>query len=231
MNRKIKITVDGATNADRQRATADREVSVNESSQHAAELNAEAEQPTASEMQAEPPAEPASDPAATPGAAVPEETAAYITALQADLEEARTRAEDAEKRLIYAQAEFQNVLRRREEQQQATQKYSNSEIIKALLPVLDNFERALKAAERARNFDALIGGVTGTHKQFLAVLEKAGLTPIVAVGKEFDPNYHEAIGHAEESDLPANTVAEEVQRGYIMHDRVLRPTLVKVSGG
>jgi molecular chaperone GrpE len=162
---------------------------------------------------------------------VPDATAAYITALQADLEEARTRAEDAEKRLVYAQAEFQNVLRRREEQYRGDQKYANSELIKLLLPVIDNFERALKAAEQARNLDALLGGVSGTHKQLLSALEKAGVTPIASLGKEFDPNYHEAIGHAEESDLAANTVAEELQRGYIMHDRVLRPALVKVAGG
>lgn len=162
---------------------------------------------------------------------VPDATAAYIIALQADLEEARTRAEDAEKRLVYAQAEFQNVLRRREEQYRGDQKYANSELIKSLLPVIDNFERALKAAEQARNLDTLLGGVSGTHKQLLAALEKAGVTPIASLGKEFDPNYHEAIGHAEESEFAANTVAEELQRGYIMHDRVLRPALVKVAGG
>jgi molecular chaperone GrpE len=162
---------------------------------------------------------------------VPKATSAYIIALQADLEEARTRADDAEKRLIYAQAEFQNVLRRREEQYRFDQKYTNSELIRSLLPVLDNFERALKAAENARSFDTLIGGVSGTHKQLMTLLEKVGVTPIDAIGKEFNPVYHEAIGQTEDSDQPANTVAEEVQRGYMMHDRVLRPTLVKVAGG
>jgi molecular chaperone GrpE len=162
---------------------------------------------------------------------VPEETAAYITALQAEMEDVRARLEDTEKRLLYAQAEFQNVLRRRDEQSRADQKYANGEIIKSLLPILDNFDRALKAAEQTRSFDALIAGVSGTLKQLLTFLEKSGVTPIEAVGKEFDPTYHEAIGHAEESDYPANTVAEVVQRGYIMHDRVLRPALVKVAGG
>lgn len=154
----------------------------------------------------------------------------YITALQAEIEELRTRAEEAEKKVLYLQAEFQTYRRRRDEEQSGLQKYANSELIKSLLPVIDNFERALKAAEQAKNFDALIGGVSGTHKQLAAALEKAGVKTIEAVGKEFDPNYHEAIGHTE-SDLPANTVAEEVQRGYILHDRVLRPSLVKVSEG
>jgi molecular chaperone GrpE len=73
--------------------------------------------------------------------------------------------------------------------------------------------------------------VNGTLKQLHAALAKAGVVPIEAEGQEFDPNFHEAIGHAEESAYPANTVAEEVQKGYLIHDRVLRPTLVKVSQG
>lgn len=157
--------------------------------------------------------------------------AAYITALQAELEEARAKADEAEKRAIYLQAEFQNFRRRKDEENVALQKFANREIIQGLLPVVDNFERALAAAEQTKNYDALIGGVSGTLRQLQTMLQKAGVTPIEAVGKEFDPNYHEAIGHTEESDAPANTVTEEVQRGYLMHDRVLRPTLVKVAQG
>ena len=156
---------------------------------------------------------------------------ATVLALQAEIEALRQRADEADKRLIYANAEFQNINRRKEEQFQATLKHANSDFIKNLLPVLDNFERALKAAEQTRNYEALVGGVNGTLKQLLSALQKAGVTPIEALGKEFDPNYHEAIGHAQSSEYPANSVAEEVQRGYLMHDRVLRPTLVRVSEG
>lgn len=155
----------------------------------------------------------------------------YITALQADLEVERLRASDLEKKLTYLQAEFQTYRRRRDDEQMGLQKYANSELIKSLLPVLDNFERALKAAEQNKNVDALIGGVSGTYKQLLTALEKVGVKPIEAEGQEFDPNYHEALGHAESDEYPANTVAEVLQRGYVMHDRVLRPALVKVSQG
>ena len=158
-------------------------------------------------------------------------TESAITALQAENEDLRTRADEAEKRFIYAQAEFQNVKRRSEEEFRKQLKYANSEFIKNLLPVLDNFERALKAADQTRNYDALIGGVNGTLKQMLSALQKAGVTPIEAVGQEFDPTYHEAIGHTETDEFPANTVAEELQKGYLMDDRVLRPTLVKVAQG
>lgn len=151
--------------------------------------------------------------------------------LQAENEELRQRAEEAERRLAYAQAEFQNISKRKDEQYQSNLKFIASDFIKNLLPVLDNFERALKAAEQAHSYEALVGGVNGTLKQLMTALQKAGVTPIDALGQEFDPNFHEAIGYAESGEYPANTVAEEVQRGYAMHDRILRPTLVKVSQG
>ena len=165
------------------------------------------------------------------GRGVDDGTSAYVTALQAELEEARAKAEEAQKQFLYLQAEFQNFRRRQKDENADLQRFANSELIRALLPIVDNFERALSAAEQTKNFDALVGGVSGTLKQLQAFLEKAGVTPIAAHGKPFDPNYHEAVGHAEDGDLPANTVAEEVQRGYLMHDRVLRPSLVKVSQG
>ncbi|GEM_PF-444130 len=150
-------------------------------------------------------------------------------ALTKKLEEAAPKLEEAQRAELYVQAEYQNYRRRSEERFMEQQKYNNAEFIKALLPVLDNFERAMTAAEQSRNFDALIGGINGTLKQLQAALQKAGVTPIEAVGKEFDPKYHEAIGNVESDEYPSNTVAEEVQRGYILHDRVLRPTLVRVT--
>ncbi len=156
-------------------------------------------------------------------------SSAYITALQAELSEAQANAEESEKRSMYLQAEFLNFKRRKEEQDKDLQKFSNREIVLGLLPVIDNFERALQAAEQTKSYEGLIGGVNGTLKQFNAFLQKAGVTPIEAVGKEFDPNYHEAIGHTDSSGLPANTFAEEVQRGYVMNDSVQLPSLVKVS--
>lgn len=156
---------------------------------------------------------------------------AYVVALQADLDDARREIEDLKRQLLYSQAEFQNFRRRKEEEQKDLARFANGELIRNLLPILDNFERALQASEQSRNFDALVGGVSGTHKQFSAFLEKSGVRPIEALGKEFDPNFHEAIGHTESDDYPANTVGEEVQRGYLLHDRVLRPALVKVVQG
>jgi molecular chaperone GrpE len=158
-------------------------------------------------------------------------TEAYITALQADLVDARREIEDLKKQVLYAQAEFQNFRRRKEDEQKDLARFANAELIKGLLPILDNFDRALQAAEQSRNFDALVGGISGTSKQLQTFLQKAGVTPIAALGTDFDPKFHEAIGHAEDTEYAPNSVAEEVQRGYLMHDRVLRPALVRVAQG
>lgn len=141
----------------------------------------------------------------------------------------KARLDDAEKRYLYLQAEFQTFRRRMEEQARTERKYATEDLIKALLPALDNFERALHAAEQTSNFEALMSGIQSTHKQLSTALEKVGLTPINAVGEEFNPHYHEAVGHAQDTGLDPNTVAEEVQKGYMFHDKVLRPTLVRVS--
>jgi molecular chaperone GrpE len=163
-----------------------------------------------------------------PAGETPLHAADLISLLQENLELTK-KLEDAQRSELYIQAEYQNYRRRSEERFTEQQKYNNAEFIKALLPVLDNFERAMAAAEQSRNFDALIGGINGTLKQLQTALQKAGVTPIEAVGKEFDPKFHEAIGNAESEEYPTNTVAEEVQRGYVLHDRVLRPTLVRVT--
>lgn len=147
------------------------------------------------------------------------------------LEDAEARAQKAEKDLLYARAEFETTRRRMEERAMENQRYATQELVKNLLPVIDNFERALKAARENSSLEALVAGVEGTERQLRMALEKAGVKTIPAAGEPFDPRVHEAIGHAEETDLPANTVAEEVQRGYTMHDRVLRPALVKVANG
>ena len=159
------------------------------------------------------------------------DTPLTVEELEAELNEADAKIESLQKDLLYLQADFQNYRRRKEDEAIAQQKYVAANLLKELLPILDNFERALQAAEQTQNFDKLIGGVQGTLKQWNACLERTGVTPIETVGKEFNPQFHEAIGYTEASDLPPNTVAEEVQRGYMIHDRILRPALVKVSQG
>ncbi len=158
----------------------------------------------------------------------PESSEAQQGAAQDELAQLLRRAEDAERALIYVQAEFQNFRRRTDEQMQADRKYAASELLKSLLPVLDNFERALRAAEQGSSMESIVAGIVSTQKLLQTSLERAGLTPIEAVGKEFNPSFHEAAGHADTEEYAPNTVAEELQRGYMLHERVLRPALVKV---
>ena len=206
MRKKIPITHNDETDADE---TADETVHGFDS-----ELRSTAEPPDAEDGANSNPTSGAQD---------------YITALQADLEDARTKAEDADKRVLYVQAEFQNYRRRKEEEFREIQRFANGELLLGVLPIVDSFERALAAAEQTRNIEALLTGLSGTLKQLQSFLQKAGVKPIDALGKEFDPKYHEAIGHTESDEYPPHTVAEEVQRGYLMQDRVLRPALVKVT--
>lgn len=138
-------------------------------------------------------------------------------------------AESYYDRLIRLQAEFENFRKRTIKEKAEFTKYANEELIKNLLPVLDNLERALTSAEQTKDFEGLSKGVEMIYKQFSEALKKAGLTEIEALNQRFDPVVHEAVARVESSDIEPNTVVEVLQKGYYFHDRVLRPALVKVA--
>ena len=153
-----------------------------------------------------------------------------------EVETLRRRIDELEKELreqkdlnLRSVAEFQNTRRRLEERANEAVQFGNRELILGLLPVLDNFERAMAAAEQNKSYEALVGGVALTMRQLQDFLKKHGVEPIDAMGKEFDPNYHEAVVRVEDNEHPENTVVDELQRGYTMHSRVLRPSMVKVA--
>jgi molecular chaperone GrpE len=99
-----------------------------------------------------------------------------------------------------------------------------------LLSVLDNLERALTHGDEARSSqDALVEGVRLTYEGLLSVLEKYGVTPISALGQRFDPNFHEAVMQKEDPNLENSSILEEMQKGYLLHDRLIRPSMVVVS--
>jgi molecular chaperone GrpE len=152
-----------------------------------------------------------------------------LDALKARVSELEKQVSDEKNAHLRALADYQNYRRRSDEQRREAQQFANRELVLGLLPVLDNFERALAAAGKNQNYEALIGGVSLTMRQLQDYLTKHGVEPIEAVGQEFDPNFHEAVMRVEDSEHPENTVVEEVQKGYKMHNRVLRPTMVKVA--
>jgi molecular chaperone GrpE len=132
-------------------------------------------------------------------------------------------------RLIRLQADFDNLRKRIEREEAELRKVASIRLMTALLPVIDNFGRAV-ATQRVEGDDgAFRSGVELIHRQMLDVLHKEGLRAVEALGRPFDPTVHEAFATESASAFPPNTVIEEVQRGYLLHDRLLRPALVRVS--
>lgn len=156
------------------------------------------------------------------------ELAERIEQLERELDEVRR--SDAEHRNNWhrSAADFANYRRRTEEERAALGHFSTAVLIGKLLAVLDDFDRALESVPPDAH-DAWIEGVRLVERKLRGVLESEGVTPIEAVGQPFDPNLHEAVAHEPTADHPDNHVIDEVQRGYRLHDRVLRPSLVRVA--
>jgi molecular chaperone GrpE len=182
-------------------------------------LNAEAQPSEAGEGEADGAGD--GEPAAENGAA--DERDRRIAELEGQLEEYRNR-------LLRSQADFDNYRRRTQREKEELAKYASAELITRLLPVLDNFERAIGASKESGDFEALMKGVDMIHRQLLQLLEQEGLKPMETVGQPFNPEYHEAVMRVESDEHEEGTVVEELQRGYILKDRVIRPAMVKVSG-
>jgi len=140
-------------------------------------------------------------------------------------------AADNYDRLLRVAAEFDNSKKRASREREEYIKYANEELIKELLPVIDSCERAIKAAKTSDRIEVIVEGLDLIFKQLYSVLEKRGLAHIEAADRPFDPKYHEAVMTVSESDHQENTVVEELQRGYTLNDRVIRPSMVKVAKG
>ena len=125
--------------------------------------------------------------------------------------------------------EFENYKKRIAKDKTDAIKYANQELIRQILPFVDNLERSLQHADEVENFEALKEGIEMTLKDLFKTLERSGLETIPAKGKPFDPNVHEAIMQEERSDMAPNMVIRELQKGYKLHGRVLRPATVTVS--
>jgi molecular chaperone GrpE len=126
-------------------------------------------------------------------------------------------------------AEFDNYKRLSLREQRDSARFANESLLKELLPILDNLERAVRSSKEKQRRDGLIQGVELTLKQFMETLAKFGVRPIASVGHAFDPSRHEAVARVESNTVPAGSVVDEFQRGYYLHDRILRPAMVTVS--
>lgn len=126
-------------------------------------------------------------------------------------------------------AEFDNFRKRSEKEKAARYDMGAKDIIEKVLPVLDSFELALKNVPEAEADSPFVDGMEKIHKQFMKTLEDAGVTPIEAVGKEFDPAFHNAVMHVEDAEAGDNIVVEEFQKGYLYKEHVVRYSMVKVA--
>ncbi|HLR54657.1 MAG TPA: nucleotide exchange factor GrpE [Pseudogracilibacillus sp.] len=148
--------------------------------------------------------------------------------LQKELNETLLQNNQLKDKMLRAQAEFDNYKRRTEKERAAERKYKSQDLALELLPVLDNFERALDA-ETTENNQSFYDGVKMVYNQLQQALKTEEVEPMTVVDEEFDPNLHHAVMQVEEEDKPSNTVVEELQKGYMIKDRVIRPAMVKVN--
>jgi molecular chaperone GrpE len=149
--------------------------------------------------------------------------------LGALLEAARNEARENYERLLRVSAEFENYKKRAAREIQDYRKFANESLLGELLPIIDNLERALAVPAEAQNEKGLREGLDLTLKQIHKLLERFGVSPIEAEGQPFDPAYHQAMMQEHSDEVPENVVLRQMQKGYAIHDRLLRPAMVVVA--
>lgn len=148
----------------------------------------------------------------------------------AKLETAERQAQENYDRLLRLSAEFDNYKKRSTRETQELVKYANENLFKELLNIVDNLERAIESAGQESEADGpLMQGIQLTLGEVMKILERHKVEPVDALGQPFDPAYHQAMMQEASTDQPANTVIREMQKGYVMHDRLLRPAMVVVA--
>lgn len=131
--------------------------------------------------------------------------------------------------LLRTMADFQNFRKRQEDQRRQLEQFATERLVSSLLPVLDNFERALASVDAGAKPESIIEGLKAVDRQFRSVLEGQNVTRIPSVGEAFDPEFHEALATEDTDEYPENTIMGELEPGYKMGDKVIRPARVRVA--
>jgi len=153
-----------------------------------------------------------------------------VKALQEKLGAAEAEAKENYERLLRVSAEFENYKKRAAREMDDFRKFANESILKEILILVDNLERAMSSSGQETDTDScVVEGLHLTINEIKKVFEKFSVKPIDALEKPFDPNFHEAVMHEETDEYPENIVLKEFQKGYLLHDRLLRPAMVAVS--
>jgi molecular chaperone GrpE len=151
------------------------------------------------------------------------------TGADAELQALKETADEHYQRYLRTQADFDNFRRRARQEKEEFAKYASQKLIEGLLPIVDNFERAMSASREQKDFDSLAKGIEMIQRQLNQLLESEGLLPIEAMGQPFNPELHQAIMQVEAEASESGIVVEELQKGYMLKDKVIRPAMVKVT--
>lgn len=158
------------------------------------------------------------------------ETVDPLKEMEEKLEPMEQEAKENYDRLLRTSAEFENYQKRAAREMNDFRKFANESFVKAMLPVVDNLDRAIESSNNDKHADtSVLEGVKMTVKEILKVFEQYNVKPFESLGKTFDPSLHQAVMQEETEEHPENSVVQELQKGYMMHDRLLRPAMVVVS--
>ncbi len=152
-----------------------------------------------------------------------------IEELKRKLEEKENEVKEHYDRLLRMAADFDNYKKRAAREKEEWTKFANEDLIKGILPFIDNLERAVNHSEKTKDFQSLVEGIKLTVQQLLNTLNKFGVSPIESLGKPFNPAVHQAMLLVETDQHEPNQVVEEFQKGYLLNERLLRPATVSVS--
>jgi molecular chaperone GrpE len=145
------------------------------------------------------------------------------------LQQAQDEVRGLQDQYLRTLADMDNLRKRTQRDKEELAKFANENILREVLSVVDNLERAVEHAQQAHSNEGLLEGVQMTLTQLCQVLKKFGVAPVEAIGHGFDPSLHQAIGQVETAEYPSNSVAQEMQKGYVLNERLLRPSMVVIA--
>jgi molecular chaperone GrpE len=208
--------------ADKKKKEAEKEKLKEETKEEVKEEKKEAEESPEEEAESREETEEASQ-------AAPEEEAKEDTSDDGKKDKMQEKLDELNDKVMRQMAEFDNFRRRSEKEKQAMFETGAKSVIEKLLPIVDNFERGLAAIPEEEAKTAFAEGMQKVYRQLMDELEKLEVKPIEAVGQEFDPNFHNAVMHVEDEEAGENVVVEELQKGYMYRENVVRHSMVKVA--
>lgn len=158
------------------------------------------------------------------------ETEDPLKVMEAKLESLEQEAKENHDRFLRISAEFENYKKRAAREMSEFKKFANESFVKAMLTVVDNLDRAIESSDSDKHVNSsVMEGVHMTLKEILKVFEQFSVKPFESIGKTFDPSLHQAVAQEETDEYPENSILKELQKGYMMHDRLLRPAMVIVA--